>query len=308
MPDPLPRPVPQRPIVGKPVDPEIERAVFSDDCPTDLGLTDRVPVILVHGFNGDRDSWRSLKSRLATEQPSAALFAFDYRDQNTQWVRHPPIGPKLAKGIACLARHSPTGTVAAVGHSMGGLALRCAVDEVCGGVRGQAARLELVITLGTPHSGTDLLDDWRVEEPRRDRPAKKHVKASCSGRITSSLCSTLRLPLLRGSPASIALLPDGEVSDLPMFPSDTEVVALAGEVTGIGFELFGQRFVNEAKPLSDLVVPTESAVAGATRKRVVNCGTWVHPLSCWHLDLRDKEPFPTVISDEIGSFIARNTS
>ena len=107
---------------------------------------------------------------------------FDYYStahQATGWVTDPAIGAALATDITCLASASAAqggpGEVIIVAHSMGGLAVRCAVDQACVGQGHKAANADqigLVVTLGTPNLGSAFANvaQWVPQQ-------KAHVKA-----------------------------------------------------------------------------------------------------------------------------------
>lgn len=77
-----------------------------------------------------------------------------------QFRANQDIGPKLAALVICLGRNSALsggpGQVVLVGHSMGGLAIRCALQPSCSGVPGADGYVAQVITVGTPTHGSFL--------------------------------------------------------------------------------------------------------------------------------------------------------
>jgi hypothetical protein len=303
---------------------------FSPPCPdiaTTLSLGTTTPVLLVHGFDEGPGVWTSREraGRQGTKRlPSMVdaisnafgkqvkLFAFDYSAVNTNWVTDPAIGPRLAACIAWLATVSANGggqgKVVLVAHSMGGLAIRCAVDTTCVGTdrssypgtpwpsAAKPSQLGLVITLGTPNLGSNY---------------------QMLGSIGEAVCPTFppcahRLIDLRNTAAAKAMAPgSAQLSALPLLPVRVPVEAIAGKITYIS-SLFGQTTGSIPPPdPGDLVVPVYSALADQSIKKLhsgpgarttppVNCGeipldnlnTWLaltdalgtpaFPVTCWH--------------------------
>lgn len=293
--------------------------MFSSDCPDDLDLDGQVPVELVHGFNSDGGTWTTTRARLASNHPRTRTFTFGYGAHSTEWVTSTSIGQPLAQGIRCLGELSPTGKVAVVAHSMGGLAVRCAAASSCGKTAGVAARLGLVVTLGTPHLGSGFLGPFRAE------PSKSRPKLGCGGRAAPAECKILQqvrseaqrmIPV--NSDASRAMGPDSELlADLQPFDQDIPIVALAADVRrGVMLFQIPLTIRGPEGSLGDLVVDVESATAHSTRSETVDCGVWGPQLlgpndfglpwkvRCHHLNMTTSELFTTKVSDEIGKFIA----
>src|SRR4051812_18086481 len=117
-------------------------------CPTDADpgvVGTKTVVLLVHGFMSDPRIWGTpespgMKQALeALNRPNTYVpppfdyehdhdQCFDYEHDHDQWVRNKNIGPKLASYIKCYADASQTHKIVLVGHSEGGLAIRCAID------------------------------------------------------------------------------------------------------------------------------------------------------------------------------------
>jgi len=277
-------------------------------------LGNTTPVLLVHGFNEGPGVYTSGSPSLADAIKAALGSAvttaiFDYHMANTDWVTSPAIGPQLAQCIIWLAHTSDTqggpGKVIIVAHSMGGLAVRCAVDPTCvqNGGKGPAADpnlIGLVITLGTPNTGSN---------PQKFGP------------VVDTICSWFpdcnNLLILRNTPAAEAMAPSsGDLAALPLLPASIPVDAIAGDIT-FTTNLFGS-VLNAVSPGfggvgddGDIVVPVASALADAehgtlhagpgANSTTVNCGSiplnnivaWgaaskvlkatVLPVTCWHL-------------------------
>ena len=271
-----------------------------------LGTT--TPVLLVHGFNDSPTRFTSGSPSLESAAShalgsSVTLVTFDYSKWSTQWVTFTPIGPQLAQCITWLAHTSDTqggpGKVVIVAHSMGGLAVRCAVDPAC--VKGNQAAdpslIGLVITLGTPNLGSN---------------------PQTAGVIDDTICSWIpacnAFLQLRNTPAAKAMAPgSSELAQLPLLPASIPVDAIAGRVT-FTTNLFGSTLGGiqaVVKDDGDLVVPVTSAIADAQRgalhagpgagNTTVDCGSvplqlldeWsaasaalkapAPPVTCWHL-------------------------
>lgn len=213
-------------------DPEIERL-------TNTNIQDKVPVIMVHGFNGKNQDWGSVNSSasfagMINRIPGVAVaHLFSY---NTYaWVDSQDSGPKLAKTIDCVSRLSlqngGRGKVIVVGYSMGGLVAREALSHrSTDSQRAIADEVGQVITIGTPHIGTTLPLFGQL------------VPVPLWGAFTT------------GSP---------ELSRLPHFPSQTTVHTIAGDVIRVYLDRWG-REVNREQPFDDTLVTTLSAHAEYT--------------------------------------------
>jgi pimeloyl-ACP methyl ester carboxylesterase len=299
-------------------------AATAPSCENDFGT--KTPVLLVHGFREGPGVWTSMTHTIETAIPGVAVVApFDYQAENTQWVNNANIGPKLAREITCLATASGVngglGKVIVIAHSMGGLAVRCAVDPACAGadVAANAKQIGLVITLGTPNTGSLLATTGDVLS---DTGSVACTVLAAEGTVPG--CPDL-LGWLFGanSPAATAMAvgPDGKPSPdlqaLKALPSGIPLYALAGKVT-VTTSLFDlppfQVSGPELGDFGDLVVSVDSALDGAppstpahpgrstphpgpgSGSGTISCGTvslpsLMGPLSasvipdvtCWHL-------------------------
>jgi pimeloyl-ACP methyl ester carboxylesterase len=278
--------------------------------PLTLKLGTATPVLLVHGFNDGPSRFTqgspSLEDAIKAAVPDTTTIAFDYHLVATDWVTDAAIGPQLAQCITWLAATSAKqkgpGRIIIVAHSMGGLAVRCALSATC--VNGPAADpnlIRLLITLGTPNTGSN---------PQTAGPVGDTVCTwipACDALITLRSTST----------AAQAMVPQtGQVLKLAPLPSQVPLVAIAGEIA-ITTDLFGSAlnaistgaggFYDDG----DIVVPVDSALAEAesspghdrpgAKSIIVNCGSvpinlaavWgaatyamkapAPPVSCWHL-------------------------
>jgi pimeloyl-ACP methyl ester carboxylesterase len=242
-----------------------------------LGTT--TPVLLVHGFNEGPGVFTtgspSLESAIVHGLGGAVRpVTFDYSKWNTQWVTTVPIGPQLAQCITWLAQTSDTqggpGKVIIVAHSMGGLAVRCAVDPAC--VKGNQAAdpslISLVITLGTPNTGSTL-GNFASFVTSGYQTAIVHVKPTGPVEsIEAQLCQQLpQCPQVAAAittPAakdmqigSAALNPD----TLKPLPSSIPLDAIAGKIALTTSLMDAGRFTIPINvgDVGDLVVPVASA-------------------------------------------------
>jgi pimeloyl-ACP methyl ester carboxylesterase len=135
----------------------------SGGCGADMGT--RQVVVLVHGFNSDITTWTKAKPAMlaavsGADPGNVYVRLFDYGSKSTQWVTDPAIGPALASFVRCLVQASTTaggsGKVILVGHSMGGLAIQCALDPGCTPNPVEPGKVGLVVTIGTPNAGSQI--------------------------------------------------------------------------------------------------------------------------------------------------------
>ncbi|WP_161218807.1 alpha/beta fold hydrolase [Streptomyces sp. SID6139] len=117
------------------------------------------PIVFVHGFNSDSNSWNSMV-RLA-EDPTWGkysdneIYKFNYGDRTGFKPNQPSIrdlGGELKSFIdKDVLPHSPDGKVDIVAHSMGGLVARSYIT-----FNGGKEYVKHLVTLGTPNHGTIL--------------------------------------------------------------------------------------------------------------------------------------------------------
>jgi pimeloyl-ACP methyl ester carboxylesterase len=133
---------------------------------TCAGASDPIPativtrlVVLVHGWRADASTMlplaRDLTSRLGSR--SVIVLRFDYGDRNTAWAGDPAVhsclATYLAKAAMAYRQGGGDGKVIAIGHSMGGLAIRFAAARSVGGTP-VVSSLAGVINIGTPYQGS----------------------------------------------------------------------------------------------------------------------------------------------------------
>lgn len=294
--------------------------------PLTLRLGPTTPVLLVHGFNDGPTRFTqgspSLEGAIKAAAPATTTVTFDYHLLATDWVTNAAIGPQLAQCITWLAltsaKQKGPGRIIIVSHSMGGLAVRCALSDKC--VNGPSADpklIKLLITLGTPNAGSN---------PQTLGPVGDTV---CSW---IPACDAL-IKLRDTSSAAQAMVPGSkQLTSLPPLPSQIPLVAVAGEIT-ITTDLFGSALNAIGTGLGGLwddgdgIVPVSSALAeaqtspghdrpGAT-SITVNCGSvpineaipWsaatialkapAPPVTCWHLTETTDSQWQTDITEAI---------
>lgn len=131
-----------------------------------------VPVIMVHGWNGDPTTFTqpiglfadggsggdgiklsfSIVGQLQ-RIPGLAVYTFDYSRYSNRWVTDGNIGPRLASAIECLTNYYGT-KAQIIAHSMGGLATRFALGQSSASGPQVSERVGSVVTFGTPNTGS----------------------------------------------------------------------------------------------------------------------------------------------------------
>jgi pimeloyl-ACP methyl ester carboxylesterase len=112
---------------------------------TAVGSSRLTPVVLVHGYGGNRSSWLPLERRLSREG-FQHVHTLTY---NVLTTSLPDIARGLVARCAAAAEEAGTEQVGVLGHSLGGVVLRCAVARF-----GLASRLSTAVTVAAPHRGT----------------------------------------------------------------------------------------------------------------------------------------------------------
>jgi triacylglycerol esterase/lipase EstA (alpha/beta hydrolase family) len=153
-------------------------STFGDGSQVDTAvLGNRIPVIFVHGLGGGSDGWNSILR--AYEQNPAwrsafKPYSFNYPSTKTE-VDADPNAPRTLTALGGALRDAIQGyydrpmsapdfgfgdkRVIIVAHSMGGLVARSMMQEHVFGDKQRGGQKVLhLITLGTPHQGTQLSD------------------------------------------------------------------------------------------------------------------------------------------------------
>ncbi|WP_456853444.1 esterase/lipase family protein [Geodermatophilus sp. SYSU D00742] len=118
-------------------------AVTAADLPADRAPA--TPVVLVHGYGGNRSNWLSLEVALG-RAGFANVYATRYNPLTTDL---PAIAGRLVRECHAAMRDTGSGRVHVVGHSLGGVVLRYAATRL-----GLAAWLDVGVTVASPHLGS----------------------------------------------------------------------------------------------------------------------------------------------------------
>ncbi|MGY1679177.1 esterase/lipase family protein [Geodermatophilus sp. SYSU D01176] len=109
------------------------------------GARPAIPVVLVHGYGGTRSTWSPLQRRLSAAG-CTSLHAITYT----------PLAPCVATIARALVREchdamdsAGTDRISLVGHSLGGVVVRYAVQEL-----GLEPHVRTAVTVAAPHRGT----------------------------------------------------------------------------------------------------------------------------------------------------------
>jgi len=116
------------------------------------GSAAKIPVVLVHGYLCNHRIWDDMANALRAD--GHAVFAVDLEPLFTSIDRYTPI---IETAVAELCRQTGATQVALVGHSMGGLAIRAWMRAH------GTQRVASVLTLGTPHAGTQIVRNTRAQ-------------------------------------------------------------------------------------------------------------------------------------------------
>ncbi len=221
----------------------------SDPIPTS---TIRRPVVYVHGWVGRAKQMTLASAALQTELGDEyAVYRFDYAALATSW----PVGNKAADCLAhylLMAARSYTGTpggVLAVGHSMGGIALRAAAKTLTDS--GDADALIGIVTIATPHKGTPMggtaaADIWQnINE------------------MTSVLTNNAEhAPILAGTDAARCLGINSGCALPPYIEGDQRIATIGTQIT-LERQLFSMTWSLQNPRVTvfgDGIVPLESAI------------------------------------------------
>jgi pimeloyl-ACP methyl ester carboxylesterase len=109
------------------------------------GELHRTPVLLVHGYGGSRMTWLPLERRLRC----AGVVNVDAIAYNPATRSLPTIARALVSRSREAMARAGTDHVDLVGHSLGGIVLRYAIQEL-----GLAGHVRTAVTVATPHRGT----------------------------------------------------------------------------------------------------------------------------------------------------------
>lgn len=113
--------------------------------PARSGVSPRIPVVLVHGYMCNHRLWDGVAHALTAR--GHAVQAVNLEPLFTSIDHYAPI---IEDAVQKLLAHTGQQQVVLVGHSMGGLAIRAWLRQH------GPAKAAKVITLGTPHAGTQV--------------------------------------------------------------------------------------------------------------------------------------------------------
>lgn len=289
------------------------QAASNITCSNSFGT--KVPVLMVHGFDSNSGMWAggnpSMTDALAAISQVSVVKPFDYKPTHLTWVTDSTIGPKLAATIDCLAQNSRqnggAGKVIVIAHSMGGLATRYAANQIIDG-RKVANELGLVVTLGTPHTGTLF-----------GNAATAAGTAACQG-IVRQLTFSPILGALVGPDQCLAFatavpsLSKGskQLQALPPFPRSVPVLAVAGDVSLTANLLFAHVSVptNSDLAVGTLSATDEYADQNGGGRAIFSCEAFVlNPTStdCWHNAMYMTPRIQQAVVDGIRTYLASLT-
>ncbi|MBO3715490.1 MAG: alpha/beta fold hydrolase [Candidatus Accumulibacter sp.] len=126
----------------------------------------RLPVLLVHGYGCSRGAWWWLRRRLEAAGWTVATISLEPVYASIDDYVEP-----LARRIDAVLAQTGSDRLLLVGHSMGGLVARRYLQR-CG-----SARVARLVTLGTPHQGSQLAHIGAGENARQMRPHSDWLRA-----------------------------------------------------------------------------------------------------------------------------------
>ena len=256
--------------------------------------------------------------------PEVATYTFDYSSHSLDWVNNEAIGPRLAQAIDCLAIQAHH-KVIVIAHSLGALATEFAQGQTESNGGQIANDLALVITIGAPFEGSQLLALLNNEV--NALPPVVHaaldVMLTACGFLAAAAplnddCwlagiprSSAGLALTPGSP-ELAVTPYGQPprgDSLPGWAPQVPVHTIAADI-----ELsYSIGIVSLSSSIGDLPVSVTSATADASAGnmpliatctvRVTSPASLADALLCYH---GDEISNPTIVTDAVNQvrFIA----
>lgn len=159
-------------LPGAPAAPECASIRYWDSSTAHRVSLDLAPVIFVHGYAGTEHIWGPLRSAL-TEVGFGCLIALRY---NAFRADIHQIADWLVQQAHRSMDTTGAGGVHLIGHSMGGLVVRDAVQN-----RGLAGTANTAVTIATPHSGTRLARFVPGPAARQMRPGSPFLTALDGG-------------------------------------------------------------------------------------------------------------------------------
>jgi pimeloyl-ACP methyl ester carboxylesterase len=161
-------------IPGMTAPPDCASIRYWDRTVRTVDRRERSPVLFVHGYAGTEHIWAPLRAAL-TAAGFNCLVALRYNafradiHQIADWL--------VEQARGCMAA-SGTGSVHLVGHSLGGLVVRDAVQQ-----RGLAGLALTAVTIATPHTGAALARFVPGPAARQMRPGSTFLAGLAGGRV-----------------------------------------------------------------------------------------------------------------------------
>lgn len=158
-------------------------------------------VVFVHGFMAHGQVFEPLREHVE-EQTGRTTSEVSYLPLE----QFDAVADRVALALLKAARHGP---VAAVGHSLGGLLLRWAIQEL-----GAAPHVDRLITLASPHAGTDAAKVGVIPLAKAIAPGSPVIAQLDKSRERAEHIPTLALVAGRDRmirPPASAALPGAEV-------------------------------------------------------------------------------------------------
>ena len=217
---------------------------------------------------------------VAQQVPGAQVYAFDYSQVDSHWVTDPYIGPKLAKGIECLAE-AYGNKVVLVGHSMGGLAIREAMSHETSAGTPVSELVSQVFTVATPNTGSVYADisGTAIENATTSKIGALRLPAKfvwdalgiCNSLYQANVkCTPIpALNVFRGEGGQALRTGSQELRDLAPMPENVNYTAVSGNVQLGGFSLFGKTS-DPIVSVGDLMVVDQKSATFAADKQVNN--------------------------------------
>lgn len=140
--------------------------------PADRLPVGKLPILLVHGYGCSRGVWWLLRRRLETAGHSVATLSLV-----PPYTSIGKLVPQLNQRIEAVCAATRSKQVTLLGHSMGGLVCRSYL------ARHGIARVDRLITLATPHAGTELAHLGFGRNAREMQPDSLWLRDMSSERI-----------------------------------------------------------------------------------------------------------------------------
>ncbi len=134
---------------------------------------DKAPVLLIHGYFCNRAVFRSLARDLAKAGHRVGSVNLEPPMESIDLFT-----ATIEDAVQALLAESGASRVTLIGHSMGGLAIRAWLRDY------GDARMQRVLTLGTPHQGTRLARIGHVPIVRQMQPGNAWLLALAAGEGT----------------------------------------------------------------------------------------------------------------------------